>query len=326
MPKLGPCVCAEENTLTHILLTGAGFSRNWGGWLANEAFEYLLGCPEITSLISAQLWKAKTNGSGFEGALDALRGLSVQHKDDRHKAELKTFEEMLLGMFSVMNNSYMTIDLERAPGTGPAFVRNFLCRFDKIFTLNQDTLLEQHYQHSELLQGSNGQWLGFHIPGLKEIEIDPGLRTPASPPYSVPDRHQPYFKLHGSSNWRQDNKSLLIMGGNKPTDIAGSELLSWYEQQFRQALREPGARLMVIGYSFRDTHINEHIKHAAATGLKLFIIDPNGLDVIQELGPRGIYNFGSSLQGSIIGASRRDLRATLTTDKVEQAKVMRFFS
>jgi hypothetical protein len=30
-----------------ILLTGAGFSRNWGGWLANEAFEYLLGSSHI---------------------------------------------------------------------------------------------------------------------------------------------------------------------------------------------------------------------------------------------------------------------------------------
>ena len=33
--------------MTYILLTGAGFSRNWGGWLASEAFEYLIGCGEI---------------------------------------------------------------------------------------------------------------------------------------------------------------------------------------------------------------------------------------------------------------------------------------
>jgi hypothetical protein len=33
--------------MPHYLLTGAGFSRNWGGWLANEAFEHLLGAPEI---------------------------------------------------------------------------------------------------------------------------------------------------------------------------------------------------------------------------------------------------------------------------------------
>jgi len=33
--------------VTFLFLTGAGFSRNWGGWLANEAFEYLLACPEV---------------------------------------------------------------------------------------------------------------------------------------------------------------------------------------------------------------------------------------------------------------------------------------
>src|ERR1700730_9485937 len=30
-----------------ILLTGAGFSRNWGGWLATEAFEYLIGQDDL---------------------------------------------------------------------------------------------------------------------------------------------------------------------------------------------------------------------------------------------------------------------------------------
>jgi hypothetical protein len=30
-----------------ILLTGAGFSRNWGGWLAAEVFEYLIGQDDL---------------------------------------------------------------------------------------------------------------------------------------------------------------------------------------------------------------------------------------------------------------------------------------
>jgi hypothetical protein len=51
-----------------------------------------------------------------------------------------------------------------------------------------------------------------------------------------------------------------------------------------------------------------------------------GVDAIDTLRLRGIYNFGSSLQGSFIGASRRDLLTTLTRDTVELAKVMRFFS
>lgn len=323
--------------MSHILLTGAGFSRNWGGWLAKEAFEYLLGCSGVTPVIATELWKAKTNGSGFEGALESLRGLNVTYKDVRHETELKTFEDMLLGMFNTMNSSYATVDFEpgRAPsqlGPQPTFVRDFLCRFDKIFTLNQDTLLEQHYRDSDLREGSAGRWLAFQTPGLVEIKVGgttyakPGVYKPASPPFSVSDRNQPYFKLHGSSNWRtRDNSSLLIMGGNKSANIAASEILYWYEQELRNALRSPGARLMVIGYGFADTHINNHIRDGAAAGMKLFVIDPNGVDATDALQSSSIYNFGSALHSSFIGASRRDLLTTLTRDTVERAKVMRFF-
>ena len=86
----------EGEVLSYVLLTGAGFSRNWGGWLANEAFEYLLGCSEVTPVIATELWNAKANGSGFEGTLEALRGLYATHKDVSHETELKTFESMLL--------------------------------------------------------------------------------------------------------------------------------------------------------------------------------------------------------------------------------------
>jgi hypothetical protein len=231
---------------------------------------------------------------------------------------------MLLGMFNTMNDSYASVDFEpgRDParlGPQPTFVRNFLCRFDKIFTLNQDTLLEKHYQTSDLLEGSQGRWFGLQTPGLEEQRfggtayVNPGVYSPASSPFIVSDRYQPYFKLHGSSNWRmQDGSSLLIMGGNKSANIAASELLSWYEQEFRKALCDRGARLMVIGYGFADRHINSHIRDGAAAGMRLFIID--------------LYNFGGSLQESFIGASRRDLLATLTRDTVERAKIMRFFS
>jgi hypothetical protein len=40
----------------HVLLLGAGFSRNWGG-LATEAFEYLLGHPKVDESLRQLLWK-----------------------------------------------------------------------------------------------------------------------------------------------------------------------------------------------------------------------------------------------------------------------------
>lgn len=35
-----------------LLLLGAGFSRNWGGSVASEVFEYLLGTPELKSNVT----------------------------------------------------------------------------------------------------------------------------------------------------------------------------------------------------------------------------------------------------------------------------------
>jgi hypothetical protein len=37
-----------------VVLLGAGFSRNWGGWLASEAFEYLLGSPQTALYLASE--------------------------------------------------------------------------------------------------------------------------------------------------------------------------------------------------------------------------------------------------------------------------------
>src|ERR1700741_823492 len=60
--------------MRYYLLTGAGFSANWGGWVASEAFEYLLGCPEILAddRLRDLLWDYQLKG-GFEDALAELQ-------------------------------------------------------------------------------------------------------------------------------------------------------------------------------------------------------------------------------------------------------------
>lgn len=66
--------------MTYAVLLGAGFSRNCGGWLASEAFEYLLGCPEVVSSVQLRdlLWKHQESGAGFEGALEELQTAYVR--------------------------------------------------------------------------------------------------------------------------------------------------------------------------------------------------------------------------------------------------------
>ncbi len=63
--------------MANILLLGAGFSRNWGGFLASEAFYYLLGRLEILSSkrLKDLLWRHKETG-GFENALAEIKCIS----------------------------------------------------------------------------------------------------------------------------------------------------------------------------------------------------------------------------------------------------------
>jgi SIR2-like protein len=323
--------------MPHVLLTGAGFSRNWGGWLADEAFEYLLGCADLTPNHRNLLWKHKHLRTGFEGVLQELRDSYIQNRDVAAARELQKFDMLLLGMFNSMNLGFSDFEPGKHERLGPqpTFVRDFLCKFDAIATLNQDTLLEQRYMSSDILDGSHGKWFGFESPGLLEEHVNgtlyapPGIFRPADEPFSIRDRYQPYLKLHGSSNWRALNGlGLLIMGYNKGTQIDGVAILDWYRTQFRRILSEPNARLMIIGYSFRDEHINEIIHSATRTGLKLFIIDWNGLGVLDDAPklPASVRKLSEDLQEHIIGGSRRPFPASISTDFVERSKIYRFFT
>jgi hypothetical protein len=128
--------------MPHYLLTGAGFSRNWGGWLADEAFEYLLGCSEMTPDVRNLLWKHRAQRSGFEGALQELRAAYLQHRDHHTAEPLQLLDQSLIGMFNSMNHSFGEFEpgKHERMGPQPAMVRDFLCRLDAIFSLNQDTL------------------------------------------------------------------------------------------------------------------------------------------------------------------------------------------
>jgi hypothetical protein len=215
-------------------------------------------------------------------------------------------------------------------------VRTFLTQFDAIFTLNQDLLMERHYLPSG---GPFGRWSGGYIPGMRpapslaagSVEINTGKWTPDPSGPTLQGSLQPFIKLHGSSNWTDvSGRQLLVMGGNKASIIAQFPMLKWNHDQFMDYLSRPNTRLMVIGYSFGDPHINHSIMSKATRGqMRLFVIDPLGLDVIDENRNAALYTPGTllgSLQDHVIGASRRSLRDIFGGDRVEHAKVMRFFA
>jgi hypothetical protein len=134
----------ERLHVTPILLLGAGFSRNWGGWLANEALEYLLGHPAIAEDlgIRALLWRHHDKG-GFENSLAQVQA-DFARDPDGNRDRLAKIQGAVGNMFADMNAGMFQQRFEFQQ-TRAAAVSAFLARFDAIFTLNQDLLLEHFY-------------------------------------------------------------------------------------------------------------------------------------------------------------------------------------
>jgi hypothetical protein len=322
--------------MKHFLLLGAGFSRNWGGWLANEAFEYLLGCDQIrqNEKLKNLLWQHKDKG-GFESALAELQAAWAQELEASklvplHHSEvleqLTKLQSALEGMFQDMNNAFQK--LNRLDFEDGFLLTKFLKNFDGIFTLNQDLLFEKQYKTGLNFFDMAPKFTGWDIPGMREATYHSGYDAatskwvPLQPhEFKVAEGKQPYYKLHGSANWRDGgNNDLMILGGKKDDAILSHEILKWYYREFWNELTREPARLMVIGYSFRDDHINKAILNAVEKGLEVFIIDPAGVDVL-------ITNDAAKIRSAVIGASRRTLRE-IFSDRTnpEYHKVMRFFS
>ncbi len=246
-------------------------------------------------------------------------------------------------MFDDMNKGFFANTDFEFQQARDRMVGTFLSRFDAIFTLNQDLLLEHHYIDQDISLLSNGRWNGSELPGMRPLQNSAAVNPNSwaqrkwvpkdSSNFQVNDQYQPYFKLHGSSNWQKEQgDSMLIMGGNKVSGIVQSPVLSWYQEKFEEHLSLSDTRLMVIGYGFRDEHINEVVKRAVNnSSLKMFIITPEGGNLARTVNPThgATIRAGTDLEDTfelgLIGASRRSLREIFGTDTVEFNKVMRFF-
>lgn len=310
-----------------ILLLGSGFSRNWGGWLAGEFTEYLLGQRELNQHCRGLLIEHRA--LGFEGALEALQ------KFGANEPMRTSFERALKNAFDQMNAAFRATPDWNFSNDVEFLVSGFLTRFDAIFTLNQDALLETQYLFNSPELLSDGRINGCVLPGMKRTSLlDPfdraGSWVPDGTEPTLQPKMQPYIKLHGSTNWRSATGDLLVMGGNKTSAIAQEPILRWGMKAFDDLLAQPDTRLMIIGYGFRDDHINASLVKASKAGnLTSFIIDPNGIDAVNWRAWNAPVPYTSELASAlwpaVRGASRRPLSSTFSgKDRAEHAKLKYF--
>jgi hypothetical protein len=150
------------------------------------------------------------------------------------------------------------------------------------FTLNQDLFLERQFQYK--FPGSPSFHQNFYNPRSR-IERINYVSIPSNCDInkvkSDISRYSSsiYIKLHGSYGWLSSKgDNIMAIGINKLEYINQEPLLKCYFELFQNAIREGSKKLLIIGYGFRDDHINdvllEGIKNYA---LRLYIINPTKL-------------------------------------------------
>jgi hypothetical protein len=248
--------------MTHLLLLGAGFSHNWGAPLAKAVTGSLLHDLHDDPVLERAL-----RDRPFEDVLGDFYkpALGTNESSQRHRR----LQSAVTALFNRINASLANQQFEFSNDRRNS-VKDFLEKFDAIFTLNQDLLLELMY----LPCFTSRKWTAPIVPGMQSFyeQGRPILNDPTkltwrpSPQRDIPKRTQPYFKLHGSSNWKlETGDTVMIMGSAKATAIPRFPVLEWYHDEFRARLNQPSAKLMVIGYSFQDEHINRVIHEAHRT-------------------------------------------------------------
>jgi hypothetical protein len=317
-----------------ILLLGAGFSHNWDAPLASEVANSLLHAVGGDAYLQDVLKRHEKN---FENALSDIQREYISAASSLEaKARLDKLQDAIAAMFERLNASFEPPAPFEFSNDVHYSIAGFLARFDAIFNLNQDVLLDLRYAQ-QVLSASNTRWNGLEMPGMRPVP-DPALTgiadshkrlwTPASPPYSTTPRFQPHFKIHGSSNWyTSDGRRLLVMGGNKEAMIREHPVLHWYYDEFSRRLMTGSTKLMVMGYSFSDRHVNEAITGAWQKGnlVGMFLVDPAGWYVLNPTPLHHIKVPNGLEEIRRLGGSTRPISTTFAGDALEHPKLMDFF-
>lgn len=259
--------------MNHYILTGAGFSKNFGGWVSSELWAFLIGHQEVQNneKLKELLWKNKNEG--FENVLYEAKENAAN--DEEWNKNYNILQEAISQAFNEMNESFFL----PTQGQGMYDLENFFKKFNVIFTTNQDILIETKFLNLRPnTPGMSGN------PNLFSGYICKTIFYPTGD-FNIPSTGSIYIKLHGSSNWRttQNNKELMIVGGKKEEQIQSNPVIKSYFDFFENKLYTSNSRLMILGHSLLDPHINQIICRAIKEhNLRFYIWNSSNLDKLME--------------------------------------------
>lgn len=299
--------CIDVHVSQTVLLTGAGFTNNFGGPLASGMWEIII--RKLDDFLHNNSLLEENNRTDLENLMKVTK-----NKSDYEKI----FEEVMKGnkysdcekeiISNIFFESYKSLDKKVVSkgflhgGNTVRFNRNNLHNFIKglspnrkekgfFFTLNQDIVIERYFRTAvvtpcidrinelgdSLIQGFfKDNWFR-KVPNEEEL-----VKRKLDKEGKWKNERVYYIKLHGSFNWKDSmdkntDKNIMVIGTSKLKDIEKEPILKWYLEIFKCVLSKPNRRLLIIGYGFRDKHINGVILDSIKknNGLKVYLIYPN---------------------------------------------------
>ena len=301
-----------------VILTGAGFTKTFGGYLGDEMWSAIFNQPEIQRDAKIRECMLKAESLNYEAVYEEIMNsgkYSSEQKAALTSAVRRAYQEMDDNICHSVNESAKSCRFFLAQ-----FV-NFLPTQERVFffTLNQDLFIERFYTELELgdtktalrLPGveTKHEWFkgneGFKIDVKSQVSLpsNADLEKRKEQFWKKGSGQFMYVKLHGSHGWKsQDGPDAMVIGHGKKGRIKEEPLLRWYLSLFEEVLTLQKRKLVVIGYGFRDDHINEVIAKAIKTkGLKLYPIYPMAPKEFRDnLIPLHGFNFVSKKAGAKI--------------------------
>jgi hypothetical protein len=274
-----------------VLLTGAGFTHNFGGYLATQFWEHLFNLEAVYR--NADLKRVLLdfqNNYDFEKIYGLLRkegGTNFQLYMSGLDAVYSEIDSLVKASLDQSQTDININDLHAWLGKfGGGHAKHGF-----VFTLNQDLFLERHGIHgSEFIPvfPSVPQAAESHMvqrnPNIVKVALGNNIT------YDEVLQHLGMLnviKLHGSCNWLSalDGNGAMALGIDKDQSIEKEPLLAHYLKLFEEVLMSGEVRqLWIVGYGYGDKHINKIIARATETkGVKLMIIHPFRPDIFFKM-------------------------------------------
>lgn len=301
-----------------ILLTGAGFTHNFGAPLASEVSTLIFNSISNNNVRLLELLR---NNFDYEDVYQI-----VMNSFDYDQATKNTLTNAIKNAYDIINDLIKNTGLS---GIGFINFKEFIQSFSKknnacfIFTLNQDLFIEQNearFFETPLEVPTPGKIITSdeHPFERQRINISyndfDSYKKKIEKDFSKNDPRLYYIKLHGTCDWYKEETQVMVLGHSKNELISTEPLLKWYFDIFNEQIRKNDTKLLIIGYSFRDAHINQAI-YNHRENIKIYIINPQSFeDFSSELTNKP---FGSEIKKLIVKYYAVNLIKLMGTDTID---------